>query len=141
MMVDDLENNIISGFILVAGIIFLSMGWRNAIFVSIAIPISMLMTFFVLDALGITLNFVTLFALIMALGMLVDNAIVIVENIYRYMQEGHPRLEAARLGAAQVAWPITTSTITTVVAFCRSCSGRASSASSWGSSRRRSSSL
>jgi multidrug efflux pump subunit AcrB len=116
-MVEDLENNIISGFILVAGVIFLSMGWRNAIFVSIAIPLSMLITFFAIDALAITLNFVTLFALIMALGMLVDNAIVIVENIYRHMQEGHTRIEAAKLGAAQVAWPVTTSTITTVVAF------------------------
>jgi len=116
-MVHDLENNILSGFILVAAVVFLIMGWRNAVFVSLAIPMSMLITFFVLAALGITLNFVTLFALTLALGMLVDNAIVIVENIYRHMQEGYSRAEAARMGAAEVAWPVTASTLTTVVAF------------------------
>ncbi len=116
-MVHDLENNMICGFILVAAVIFLTMGWRNAIFVALAIPTSMLITFTILSALGITLNFVVLFALILALGMLVDNAIVIVENIYRHMQEGYGRVRAARLGASEVAWPITTSTLTTVAAF------------------------
>jgi len=116
-MVHDLENNMASGFILVAGVIFLAMGWRNAIFVSLAIPTSMLITFSVLHITGVTLNFVVLFALILALGMLVDNAIVIVENIYRHMQEGYPRFAAARMGAAEVAWPVTASTLTTVAAF------------------------
>ena len=116
-MVHDLENNILSGFILVAVVILLIMGSRNAAFVSLAIPLSMLITFSVLVAIDITLNFVTLFALTLALGMLVDNAIVIVENIYRHMQEGYTRVEAARMGAAEVAWPVTASTLTTVVAF------------------------
>jgi multidrug efflux pump subunit AcrB len=116
-MVEDLENNMISGFILVAGIVFLTMGWRNAIFVSLAIPMSMCGTFVVLHSMDITLNFVTLFSLILALGMFVDDAIVMVENIYRFMQDGHSRIEAARLGAAEVAWPVTTSALTTGVAF------------------------
>ena len=116
-MVEDLENNLATAFVLVAAVVFLAMGWRNAIFVSLAVPLSMLTAFLVLHTLAITLNFVTLFSLILASGMLVDDAIVIVENIYRYMQEGHPRMEAARLGAAEVAWPVTASTLTTVAAF------------------------
>ncbi len=116
-LVNDLENNILSGFILVATVVFIALGRRNAVFVSLAIPLSMFIAFTVLVALDITLNFVTLFALTLALGMLVDNAIVIVENIYRHMQEGYSRAEAARLGAAEVAWPVTASTLTTVVAF------------------------
>jgi CzcA family heavy metal efflux pump len=117
MMVSDLENNILSGLVLVLAIIFVSMGFRNAIFVALAIPFSMLISFVVLGIFGITLNNVVLFSLILALGMLVDNAIVIVENIYRHMQEGKDRITAAREGTAEVAWPVTTSTITTLAAF------------------------
>lgn len=81
-MVADLENNILSGLLLVVGVILFAMGMRNAILVSLAIPFSMLLSFMVLYALGITLNMVVLFSLTLALGMLVDNAIVIVENIF-----------------------------------------------------------
>lgn len=115
--VDDLENNILTALIFVIGVIMVFMGLRNSLFVAIAIPLSMLIGFFVLLLGGITLNMVVLFSLILALGMLVDNAIVIVENIYRHMQEGRPRLEAAIGGTSQVAWPIITSTFTTVAAF------------------------
>ncbi|MBW2506192.1 MAG: efflux RND transporter permease subunit, partial [Deltaproteobacteria bacterium] len=79
-MVADLENNILSGLVLVVFVILYAMGLRNAILVSLAIPFSMLLSFTVLYALGITLNMVVLFSLTLALGMLVDNAIVIVEN-------------------------------------------------------------
>ncbi|GAB7080819.1 efflux RND transporter permease subunit [Megalodesulfovibrio paquesii] len=116
-MVSDLENNIITGLILVLGVVLVGIGGRSAVFVSIAIPLSMLVSFIVLDMMGITLNMVVLFSLILALGMLVDNGIVMVENIYRYMQLGHSRFEAARLGAGEVAWPVITSTLTTVAAF------------------------
>ena len=116
-MVDELNNSILTGFVLVAAVIFLVMGWRNAIFVSLAVPLSMFITFAVLHAMGVTLNFVTLFALLLVLGMLVDDAIVIVENIFRHMQEGHSRIKAAMIGASEVAWPVTTSTLTNVVAF------------------------
>jgi len=116
-MVRDLENNILSGLILVVGVLVVFMGWRTSAIVGLAIPMSMLMSFALISALGHTLNMVVLFGLLLSLGMLVDNAIVIVENIYRHMQLGHARFEAAILGAREVAWPIITSTATTVAAF------------------------
>ncbi len=116
-MVSDLENNILTGLILVLGVVLIFIGGRSAVFVSVAIPVSMLITFALLRLLGITLNMVVLFSLILALGMLVDNGIVIVENIYRHMQEGKGRFEAALDGTSEVAWPVTTSTLTTVGAF------------------------
>ncbi len=115
--VADLENNIAAALILVTAILVLFMGWRPSTIVAMIIPLSMLITFFLVQALGYTLNMIVLFSLILVLGMLVDNAIVIVENIYRHMQLGYPRLEAARLGAKEVAWPVITSTLTTVCAF------------------------
>ena len=117
LMLSDLENNILSGLILVLIVIFLSMGFVNAIFVALAIPMSMLISFTVLRLAGLTLSGVVLFGLILSLGMLVDNAIVIVENIYRHMQEGKTRLEAAHKGTAEVSWPVITSTVTTICAF------------------------
>ena len=117
MMVADLENNIATGMFLVVVVICCAMGLRNAALVSLAIPLSMLLSFTVLQMLGITLNMVVLFSLTLALGMLVDNAIVIVENIYRYMQQGVPRIEAAKRATSEVAYPVIASTITTVAAF------------------------
>nr|MBC8425784.1 efflux RND transporter permease subunit [bacterium] len=102
-MVTELENNIISGLILVVVVLLLFMGFTNALFVGVAIPFSMLITFIVLRALDITLNMVVLFSLILALGMLVDNAIVIVENIFRHRGRGKGGDEAARDGARQVS--------------------------------------
>lgn len=116
-MVADLENNIISGLILVLAVVFIFIGGRSALFVSISIPLSMLITFALLGPLSITLNMVVLFSLMLALGMLVDNGIVVVENIYRHMQEGESRAEAARSATDEVAWPVITSTLTTVGAF------------------------
>jgi multidrug efflux pump subunit AcrB len=117
LMVADLENNILSGLILVVAVIFLFIGGRSAIFVALAIPYSMFITFILLAAFDVTLNMVVLFSLILALGMLVDNGIVIVENIYRHIQQGMSRKEAALTGANQVAWPVITSTATTLGAF------------------------
>jgi len=115
--VSDLENNVLAALILVTAVLVLFMGWRPSTIVALIIPLSMLVTFFLIQALGYTLNMVVLFSLILMLGMLVDNAIVIVENIYRHMQLGYSRIEAARLGAREVAWPVVTSTFTTVCAF------------------------
>jgi CzcA family heavy metal efflux pump len=117
LMVSDLENNILTGLILVLAVIFTFIGGRSAIFVALAIPYSMFITFSLLTGFSVTLNMVVLFSLILALGMLVDNGIVIVENIYRHMQEGEPREEAARSGTNEVAWPVITSTLTTLGAF------------------------
>lgn len=116
-MIRDLENNIASGLVLVVLVLMLFMGMRTSSIVALAIPLSMLISFAVIYAIGFTLNMIVLFALILALGMLVDNAIVIVENIHRYMEMGHGRFEAARKGAAEVAWPVITSTLTTIAAF------------------------
>ena len=114
----ELENNIITGLILVAVVLLFFMGGlRNALFVAIAIPGSMLISFYILQLLGVTLNIVVLFSLVLALGMLVDNAIVIVENIYRHATMGKSRIEAAKDGVAEVAWPVIASTATTVFAF------------------------
>ncbi len=115
--VKELENNIFSGLVLVVLVLFFFLGVRNAMFVAISIPLSMLISFFILQTFGITLNFVVLYALILALGMLVDNAIVIIENIYKFLEEGNTLIKAAKLGTAEVAWPVTTSTLTTVAAF------------------------
>jgi multidrug efflux pump len=117
LMVSDLENNILSGLILVLAVIFVFIGGQSAIFVALAIPYSMFITFSLLSGFGISMNMVVLFSLILALGMLVDNGIVIVENIYRHMQQGEPRGEAALNGTNQVAWPVITSTLTTLGAF------------------------
>ena len=115
--VADLENSIIFGMLLVVLVLMFFLGLRNALFVGIAIPMSMLMSFVILNAMGITLNTIVLFALVLALGMLVDNGIVVVENIYRFMDEGYSRIEAAKLGAGEVALPIIASTATTLAAF------------------------
>lgn len=116
-MVSSLENNIISGLILVIGVLLFFLGVRNASFVGISIPLSMFLSFIILSALGITMNMIVLFSLILALGMLVDNAIVVVENIYRYLEEGFDNFEAAKKGTGEVAGPIIAGTATTLAAF------------------------
>ncbi len=116
-MVNDLENNVISGLLLVVAVLFLAMGVRNAFLVGIAIPMSMLLSFLVLSLMGQSINMVVLFSLILAVGMLVDNAIVIVENIYRHHQEGVSLQEAAMTGTSEVGLPVVASTVTTLCAF------------------------
>jgi len=116
-MVSELENNILSGLLLVVAVLFAFLGFTNAVFVGVAIPFSMLISFIVLRGLGITLNMVVLFSLILALGMLVDNAIVIVENIFRHRGKGKGADEAASFGASQVSGAVIASTLTTICAF------------------------
>ena len=116
-IVKDLENNILSGFVLVFLVLLLVMGISNALLVAVAIPLSFLASMIILNVMGFTLNIVVLFSLILSLGLLVDNAIVIVENIFRHRQAGKNRIEAAILGTKEIAIPVTTSTITTVAAF------------------------
>lgn len=116
--VDDLVNNIIFGIILVVTVLMFFLGFRNALFVGFAIPMSMFMSFMILSGLGYTMNTMILFALIMGLGMLVDNGIVVVENVYRLMdEEGMSRIQAAKKGIGEIAFPIIISTATTVAAF------------------------
>jgi multidrug efflux pump subunit AcrB len=116
--VDDLINNIIFGIILVVTVLMFFLGFKNALFVGFAIPMSMFMSLMILDMLGFTMNTMILFGLIMGLGMLVDNGIVLVENVYRLMnEEGLNRIEAAKKGIGEIALPIIISTATTVAAF------------------------
>ncbi|WP_279388688.1 efflux RND transporter permease subunit [Pseudodesulfovibrio tunisiensis] len=117
LMVNDLQNNIITGLLLVLVVVFAFIGGRSAAFVSLAIPVSMLITFTVLDIMSYTLNMVIMFSLILALGMLVDNGIVVVENIYRHMHMGKSRYQAALEATDEVAWPVIASTLTTIGAF------------------------
>ena len=116
--VNDLINNILFGVLLVVTVLTFFLGFRNALFVGFAIPMSMFISFFVLQSLGYTMNTMVLFALVMGLGMLVDNGIVVVENVYRLIEkEGMSRLEAAKKGVSEIAFPIIISTATTVAAF------------------------
>lgn len=116
--ISNLENSIISGVILVVLVLLFFLGLRNALFVGLSIPFSMFICFLTLSAMGITLNFMVLFSLILALGMLVDNAIVTIENIYRlYDEEGLSKFEAAKQGVGEIAVPIISSTATTLAAF------------------------
>ncbi len=117
ILVEDLENNIIAGILFVIAVLLFFLGVRNATLVGLAIPLSMFLSFLVFSVMGQTLNFIILFSLIIALGMLVDNAIVIIENIYRFREEGYSRWEAARAGTAEVGLAVAASTATTVAAF------------------------
>ncbi|MCW5899880.1 MAG: efflux RND transporter permease subunit [Flavobacteriales bacterium] len=115
--VDELENSILFGIMLVVGVLMFFLGLRNAIFVGIAIPMSMMLSFIVLNTMGYTLNMMVLFSLVLALGMLVDNGIVVIENTHRLMGEGQGALRAAKNGIGEVAMPIIASTATTVAVF------------------------
>ena len=115
--VKDLINNIVFGVILVVGVLMFFLGLRNASFVGMAIPLSMLMSLMILNAMGVTLNTMVLFGLVMGLGMLVDNGIVVVENVYSLMNQGYSRKQAAIQGVGEIAWPIIASTATTLAAF------------------------
>jgi len=116
-MIKNLENSIIMGILFVMWVLFFFLGTRNAMFVGIAIPMSMFISFVILGAIGSTINMIVLFSLILALGMLVDNGIVAVENIYRFRQQGYSAFEAAKLGVGEIAWAIIASTATTLAAF------------------------
>ncbi len=113
----NLENSIIMGIIFVVLVLFFFLGTRNALFVGFAIPSSMFLSFMVLGMMGTQINMIILFSLILALGMLVDNAIVVVENIYRYYTLGYGKIESAKLAVGEIAMPIISSTMTTLAAF------------------------
>ncbi|MCI0705851.1 MAG: efflux RND transporter permease subunit [Ignavibacteriae bacterium] len=116
--VHELENSIMTGMFLVVLSLFMFFGFKNSLLVATSIPLSMFIGFMVLSAFGITLNFVVLFALVLVLGILVDDAIVVIENIYRHQQEYNKGvIEAAKDGVSEVAMPVATATLTTVAPF------------------------
>jgi multidrug efflux pump subunit AcrB len=116
-MVDELQNHLLMGIILVLLVLSFFLGVRNSMFISTAIPFSMAMGFIVLNYMGVTLNMVVLFSLVMVLGMLVDDGIVVVENIYRHLGMGKSRFQAALDGTKEVMIPVFTATLTTIAAF------------------------
>ncbi|HEU4789133.1 MAG TPA: efflux RND transporter permease subunit, partial [Flavobacterium sp.] len=114
--VDELSNHIIFGIVLVMIVLMFTMGLRNSLFVGAAIPLSMLMAFSILSAFGLTLNTMVLFGLVMGLGMLVDDGIVVVDNVFANMKKGLPRVQASKIGIGEIAWPVIASTATTLMA-------------------------
>ncbi len=117
MQLSNLENSMIMGVIFVVAVLFFFLGTRNALFVGLAIPLSMMISFVVIGAIDFRINMIVLFSLILALGMLVDNAIVVVENIYRFVDNGYGPWEAAKRAVGEIAIPIIASTATTLAAF------------------------
>ncbi len=116
-LITDLENSIISGMLFVVLVLVFFLGIRNALLVGTAVPLAIFSGFLVMSLMGLTINFVILFSLIIALGLLVDNSVVIVENIYRFREQGIERFEAAQLGANEVGYALLASTATLVAAF------------------------
>ena len=117
ILISDLENSIISGMLFVILVLVFFLGIRNALLVGTAVPLSILVGFIVLMVMGQTVNFIILFSLIIALGLLVDNSIVVVENIYRYREMGYGRFEAAKLATDEVGYALIAATSTLLAAF------------------------
>ena len=116
-MLNDLQNNVISAILLVMVVVVAALGPRTGALVGVAIPGSFLAGILVLTVMGLTVNIVVLFSLILAVGMLVDGAIVVTEYADRKMAEGLHRRRAFALAAQRMSWPIITSTATTLAAF------------------------
>ncbi len=113
----NLENSVIMAVILVVLVLYLFLGLKNALFVGIAIPLSMLLSFMIFGIVDLQINMIVLFSLILALGLLVDNAIVAVDNIFRFIERGYSVIESAKRAIGEIAIPIITSTATTLSAF------------------------
>ncbi len=117
-MLNELVNTIIMGFILVTLVLMFFMGIRDALFVGLAVPLSSFISFIALPALGYTMNLVVLFSFILAMGIVVDNAIVVIENTYRiYMEKGMNIVTAAKKAAGEVIGPVFAGTLTTICPF------------------------
>jgi multidrug efflux pump len=117
--VNDLFNTVILGFVVVVFVLMFFMGETNALFVGVSIPLSMIIAFILIPAVGFTLNMVVLMSFILVLGIVVDNSIVVVENIYRHFTttEGLSIISAARRGVGEVAVAVFTGTLTTIAPF------------------------
>ncbi len=114
---NSLYSNLGVGLILVIGSFWFFIGWRPALMVAAGIPVSFLATFVILNALGYSVNMLVLFGLILVLGLVVDDAIVVCENVYRHVENGMPLKQAAVYGTNQIMWPVLATVMTTVAAF------------------------
>ncbi len=112
-----LVSNGVSGLILVVVSLFFFMGWRTSLMVALGIPVSMGVTFMVMDYMGVSLNLISMFGLILVIGILVDDAIIVSENFYRYLEEGYSTYEAGVKGTTEVVAPIMGTVSTTIAAF------------------------
>ena len=112
-----LETNAFFGLILVVLMLLLFIGWRNAIFAALGIPVAFMATFWFMSISGYTLSGVSLFGLILVVGIVVDDAIVVIENIYRHIEAGESPKVAAIRGAEEVGWPVVAASLTTICAF------------------------
>jgi len=112
-----LGNNAVLGIFLVFFMLLIFLGWRNAALASVGIPLSILITFIVLPLFDITLNNLTIFGMIIVVGMVVDNSIVVLENTHRYREMGYCHKDSIVLGVDQVIMPVFASTLTTIAAF------------------------
>lgn len=115
--ISTLASSAVFGIILVFFTLYFFIGWRNAIFAAMGIPFSFLMTFWIMQYFGITINNLSLFALVLVLGMVVDDAIVIIENVHRNIEEGKDPKTAAIEGTKEVIWPVIAAVLTTIAAF------------------------
>ncbi|MBU2541570.1 MAG: efflux RND transporter permease subunit [Candidatus Omnitrophica bacterium] len=111
------RSNGIIAFFFVLFTLFLFLHPRTAIFTTMGIPIAMLATFWIMNLLGMSINLITMFGLILVLGILVDDGIIISENVYRYIEAGMPPKEAAIKGTSEVIAPVTATVLTTIAAF------------------------
>ncbi|MVN91962.1 efflux RND transporter permease subunit [Mucilaginibacter aquatilis] len=115
---DDLINTIIIGFVLVTVILMFFMGTTNALFVALSVPLSCFIAFLLMPAIGFTLNMIVLFSFLLALGIVVDDAIVVIENTHRIFDNGKvPIKEAAKIAAGEVFMPVFSGTMTTLAPF------------------------
>ncbi len=112
-----LETNALFGLMLVVLMLFLFIGWRNALFAALGIPVAFMATFWFMSVGGYTLSGVSLFGLILVVGIVVDDAIVVIENIYRHIEAGVSPKVAAIRGAEEVGWPVMAASLTTICAF------------------------
>ena len=112
-----LETNAFFGLVLVVLMLLLFIGWRNALFAALGIPVAFMATFWFMSVGGYTLSGVSLFGLILVVGIVVDDAIVVIENIYRYIEAGESPKVAAIRGAEEVGWPVVAASLTTICAF------------------------
>ena len=112
-----LETNAIFGLILVVLMLFLFIGWRNALFAALGIPVAFMATFWFMSLAGYSLSGVSLFGLILVVGIVVDDAIVVIENTYRHIETGASPKAAAIRGAQEVGWPVVAASLTTICAF------------------------
>lgn len=112
-----LKHNAILGIVLVAILLLMFLGWKPAFLAIIGIPFSFLAAFLMMYFFGYTINSLSIFAMILVSGMLVDDAIVVIENVYRHREEGASPYDAALKGTTEIIWPVISSILTTIAAF------------------------